>query len=387
MTIEDATQPAEPPEAQPEAQPEEQPSAVVFPDNPVLVAVTRGDSLENQHRGSAVVLDAEGNVVLAWGDVERLVFARSALKPMQALPLLEALPDAPDLTPERIALHASSHSGWPNHVALIEAWLGDMGLTHADLECGDLDWPYDALAARELARSGGTPCAAHHNCAGQHAGFLRLAQVLGAPTRGYVRHDHPVQQAGMAVLSDLTGLEVDAAPWGPEGCGIPSLALPSWAVALAMARLADPSGLAPARRAAVERLRAAMVAHPELIAGPGRCDTLVMRTTNGRVLVKSGAEGNVAAMLPARGLGLLVKIDDGDRRAAEVAFGLVLETLGELTAEERAALAPVFQPDVTNAAGHCAGKVLPVLPVESGEDDDEEEDGDRVDPWDEGWED
>ncbi|MBB4314873.1 asparaginase [Roseospira marina] len=358
---------------------------VAFPDNPVLVAVTRGETVENQHRGAAVVLDAEGTARLVWGDVERPVFARSALKPMQALPLLEALPDAPDLTPERIALHAASHIGRPEHVDRIRAWLADMGLSEADLECGDLDWPTEAEAARALARAGQTPGAAHHNCAGQHTGFLRLAQALGVPTRGYIHAHHPVQRAAMAAVSDLMGLDAAAAPCGLEGCGIPSVALPLWAVALGMARLADPSGLAPARRAAAERLRAAMVAHPELIAGPGWCDTRVMQVTRGRILVKRGAEGNAAAMLPERGLGVALKIDDGDRRAAEVALGLVLETLGELSAEERAALADVFQPAVTNAAGIVAGRVFPVVPLdEDGGDDDPE--ADRIDPWDEDWE-
>ncbi|MQX37123.1 asparaginase [Roseospira navarrensis] len=367
----------------------DQTPAVAFPDNPVLVATTRGETVENHHRGAAIVLDAEGNVVLAWGDVERPVFARSALKPMQALPLLEALPDAPDLTPERIALHASSHVGLPRHTALIEAWLAEMGLSDADLECGHLDWPTEPSTARAMARAGARPTAVHHNCAGQHAGFLRLAQAMGAPTRGYVQHDHPVQRAAMAAISDLTDLDAEAAPWGLEGCGIPSLALPLWAVALGMARLADPETLAPPRRSAAIRLRAAMAAHPDLIAGPGWCDTVVMETTRGRVLVKRGAEGNTAAMLPERGLGLALKIDDGDRRAAEVALGLVLETLGELSAPEREALATVFQPAVTNAAGASAGRVLPVLPVENPpqEEEEEDDDGDRIDPWDEGWDD
>ncbi|MBB4287536.1 asparaginase [Roseospira goensis] len=357
---------------------------LLFPDNPVLVALTRGETIESWHRGAAIALDAEGRPLLAWGDVDRPSFARSALKPLQALALLEALPDAPDLTPERIALHTASHSGWPMHVDRIRAWLEAMGLSEADLACGDRDWPLDAAAVRALAAAGGRPGPAHHNCAGQHAGFLRLAQALGAPTRGYAGHDHPVQRAAMAVLSDLTEVDATAAPWGPEGCGIPALALPLWAVALGMARLADPRALAPTRRAAVERLRAAMAAHPALVAGPGRADTRVIEATAGRVLSKAGAEGNVAAMVPEHGIGVALKIDDGGKRAAEVALGLVLETLGVLSAQERADLADLFQPTVTNAAGRTAGRALPVLPPDDDEDDD---DGLRVDPWDEAWDD
>lgn len=362
---------------------------LAFPDNPVLAAVTRGELIETFHRGAAAVLTADGSVALAWGDIDRLVFPRSAIKPMQALALLEALPDAPDLTAERVALHTASHGGWPMHVTAIRAWLAQMGLSEQDLECGAGDWPLDATAARALARDGGAPTPAHHNCAGQHAGFLRLARHLGGPTRGYVEAAHPVQQAVMAVLSDLCEVEACEAPAGLEGCGIPSLALPLWAVALGTARLADPAGLAPARRAAVLRLRAAMTAHPDLIAGPGRCDTRVAQVTQGRILTKIGADGAIVAMVPEQGLGVAVKVDSGAGQAAEVALGLVLQRLGVVSEDELVALAAVFQPRLTTAAGRAAGRVLPVLPAEEMNDTvgDDGDEGGAVDPWDEDWDD
>lgn len=358
--------------------------SVVFPDNPVLAATTRGPVVESFHRGAAIVLDAEGYPLLAWGDVERPVLARSALKPLQALALLEALPDAPDLTDERVALHTASHSGWPETVARIRDWLSEMGLDQDALACGADDSPLDPAAALALARCGEAPGRIHHNCSGQHAGLLRLALALGQDPDGYERPDHAVQRALGACLGALTDIDAAAAPRGVEGCGIPSLALPLWAVALGMARLADPGGLTPTRRRAARRLCAAMAAHPTLVGGPGRADTRVMQVTGGRVLVKEGAEGNIAAVLPARGLGLAVKIDDGARRAAHAALGLVLETLTLITADEREALADVFQPALTNAAGVPVGRVLSVRPDDPDEDDDTDP---PVDPWDEGWED
>lgn len=359
---------------------------IAFPDNPVLVATTRGEVIESFHRGAAIALSADGIPRLVWGDVERPVFARSALKPLQAMALLEALPDAPDLTPERVALHTASHSGWPMHVDRVRRWLSDMGLSEADLECGAEDWPFDPAAARALAAAGGTPGPAHHNCSGQHAGFLRLARAMGAPTAGYLHRDHLVQQAVTAVLSDLTDVDAAAAPSGIEGCGIPSPALPLWAVALGLARLADPAELSPARATAAVRLRSAMAAHPDLVAGPDRFDTCVMTATAGGVLIKVGAEGTMAAILPRLGLGAVVRMDDGAARAAPVAMGLVLERLGALTEGERDALLPVLQPDVRNAAGRTVGRVLPVLPPDPDEDEEDEED-ERIDPWDEGWDD
>ena len=291
-----------------------------------------------------------------------------------------------DLTPERIALHTASHSGWPETVDPIRAWLAEMGHDETVLACGSGEGPLDPQAALSLAREGGVSGRAHHNCAGQHTGFVRLAHALGVDPVGYEQPDHPVQRAVAAVLDSMTDIETATAPAGVEGCGIPSLALPLWAVALGMARLADPSGLPGPRRRAAQRLVAAMAAHPTLVGGPGRGDTRIMQTTGGRVLAKEGADGNIVAMVPGRGLGVAIKIDDGARRGAHVALGLVLETLGVLDPSEREALADVFQPVLTNAAGDPVGRVFPVCPEESDDSKEEdEEDGPRTDPWDEGW--
>jgi len=353
---------------------------VAFPDNPVLATFTRGDGVESFHRGAAIVLDADGAVRLAWGDVERPVFARSALKPVQALALLETAPESPLLTDERVALHTASHSGWPQHTERIASWLTDLGLSATDLACGDQDGPMDPRAGLALAAAGGTPSALHHNCSGQHAGFLMLAGLLGVPLARYDAPDHPVQRIVTAILGEMTDLDPNALPWGVEGCGVPSPAVPLWALALGAARLADPTGLPPVRAKAAIRLRRAMATHPELIAGPGRSDTLVAQATGGRILSKIGAEGVVMALLPDAGLGVAVKIDDGAARAADLALGAVLETVGALDDSTRAALTGLFQPTLTNAAGHSVGHGLPVRPVETDSEDDE-----GPDPWD--WED
>ncbi|MBB4265552.1 asparaginase [Roseospira visakhapatnamensis] len=359
---------------------EDEPPSVAFPDNPVLAAITRDPGIESHHRGAVIVLDAAGAVRLAWGDVERPVFPRSALKPIQALALLEALPDPGALSDERVALHTASHSGWPAHTDRVAAWLADLGLSTDALSCGAGDWPMDPAAARALAATGARPSALHHNCSGQHTGFLMLAGLMGVSPRGYASADHPVQRAVTAVIADMTDVAPDSLPWGVEGCGVPSPAMPLWAVALGMARLADPSGLSPGRAAAATRLRRAMAAHPDLVAGPGRCDTRVASATGGRVLTKIGAEGNVVALIPDAGLGLALKIDDGAGRGAELALGSVLDALSLLQDSERAALADLFQPTVTNAAGRIVGRGLPVRPAEADSDD-----ADDGDPWD--WDD
>ena len=273
--------------------------------NPVFVEVTRGDLVESRHRGAAAVVDADGSVVHAWGDVERPVFSRSAIKPLQALPLVEtgaagrfAVSDA------EIALACGSHGGAPEHVRPVAAWLERIGLAPADLECGTHP-PMDQAAAGALVRAGEDPSPLHNNCAGKHAGFLTTAVHLGETPAGYVRPDHPVQKRIEGVLADLGGGGLEGAARGTEGCGIPVIAMPLTAIARAMARLADPRGLAPARAAAVRRIVAAMTGHPDLVAGRERFDTVAIKAGRGALRGQDrrrrGLRGRRGLVGPGRG--------------------------------------------------------------------------------------
>ena len=325
--------------------------------NPVFVEVTRGDMVESRHRGAAAVVDADGSVVHAWGDVERPVYSRSAIKPLQALPLVEtgaaerfAVSDA------EIALACGSHGGAPEHVRPVAAWLERIGLAPGDLECGTHP-PMDPAAAGALVRAGEDPSPLHNNCSGKHAGFLTTAVHLGEATAGYVRPDHPVQKRIERVLADLGGVALEGAARGTDGCGIPVIAMPLTAIARAMARLADPRGLAPARAAAVRRLVAAMTGHPDLVAGRERFDTVAIEAGRGAFVVKIGAEGVYVAAVASLGLGVALKIDDGARRAAETAMAVLLRHLGALDAKAQAALKPYLDRPVPDRAGVRVGSV------------------------------
>ena len=329
--------------------------------NPVLVEVTRGGAVESRHRGAVAVADPSGRLVATWGDPTTSVFPRSALKPVQALPLAESGALAAwGLGNAELALATASHTGRPGHTDRVAAWLARLGLSAADLECGAHP-PTDPATARALAVAGQAPSPLHNNCSGKHAGFLTLARTLGAPTAGYVHPDHPVQRRVTAAIAALTGCDPAAAPCGVDGCGIPVFGLPLAGLATAMARLAAPDGLETGRRLAARQVVAAMQAHPELVAGPGRMGTEIMRRAPGLVL-KGGAEGVFAAILPEAGLGVAVKIDDGAGRAAEVAMLAVLVRLGRLPADGRPDLAAWLRPPVLNVAGRPTGEIRAVLP-------------------------
>lgn len=311
--------------------------------NPVLVEVTRGPFVESIHRGAVAIADARGNAVLALGDTGAAVYPRSSLKPIQALPLVEAgAADAFGVSREELALACASHSGEPMHTTRVARWLERLGLGESDLACGAQSSRYEPVA-EDMIRRGEAPTRLHNNCSGKHTGFLTVARHWNVATEGYERHAHPVQQAIARTLAELAGIAGEL-PWGIDGCTAPNFAIPLAAFARALAQLADPALLPASRANAAKRIVAAMIAHPELVAGTGRACTLLMRAGRGRFAVKTGAEGVYAGIVPGAGLGIALKIDDGAGRAAETAIGFLLARMGlvEPAGVDELARAPVL---------------------------------------------
>jgi L-asparaginase II len=327
--------------------------------SPILVEVTRGAMVESHHRGAAAVVDAAGGVVMAWGDVERPVYARSAMKPLQAMPLVESgAADRFGLGPRELAIACGSHSGEAAHVDVVGGWLARAGLGAGDLECG-AHGPFDPTAARALAARGEAPSALHNNCSGKHAGFLTTARHLGEATRGYIEAEHPAQRRVLAVIAAMTGLDLSRAPRGRDGCGIPVIGLPLAGLARAMARMVDPRGLDTCRAAAARRLLEAMAAEPTMVSGTTGFAAALLRAAGDRVRAKPGAEGVWAAALPRLGLGLALKIEDGAGRAGEVALCAILRRLGMLDDAAIAALDGRALPPVRSVAGLEVGEIRP----------------------------
>lgn len=318
------------------------------PSNPVLVEVTRGGAVESRHLGACIVVDAAGRVVHAVGDVERMVFPRSAIKPVQALPLLETgAAEHYQITDAELALACSSHNGEANHVAGVKAWLARMDLGEADLACG-IHPSLQMDVALDLARAGIALGRAHNNCSGKHAGFLCTALHMGEPLKGYERAEHPVQQRVKAAMERLSGVKLDAHACGVDGCGIPACAMPLSALARAMARMTEHP-----------RITRAMTTHPEMVAGSGRSDSRIMAALGGRVATKIGAEGVHVAIVAEGGLGIALKIDDGAGRASDVAMTNVLDKLGLLDATARELLADLLEKPLINTLGATVGTLRP----------------------------
>ncbi len=323
---------------------------------PVVVEVTRGPMVESRHEGAAAVMKADGNVVAAWGDIDAPIYPRSANKPIQAMAFVESgAVERFGLGDEHISLACASHNGEPRHVSTVRAWLGKLGLSEDDLECG-AHAPRLQPALEAMLRDGGTPTAAYNNCSGKHSGFLSGAVAHGEPTRGYIKYDHPVQRRLRDVMTDLCGANAHDFAWGTDGCGIPTLATPIRLLARAMASMADPSRLSNRHAEAATRIRTAISAEPFMMAGTGRFCTKVNSAAPGVVQIKSGAEGVCCGMLPTLGLGVALKMWDGAGRASEVAMATILSHLGLLPAKSRD---EILSHPVNNVVGLLVGEMRP----------------------------
>jgi L-asparaginase II len=319
--------------------------------NPVLIELTRGSLVESVHAGALAVARATGDLVAAVGDVAAPIFPRSAIKPLQAIACVESgAPDRLGFGEREIALSCASHSGTPAHTSLALSMLQRAGLAPEALVCG-VHEPMDIASAHALIRSGSAPTALNHNCSGKHCAMLATAVHSHEPTDGYWRPDHPVQVRIAGVLEDLTGCRLGPEVRGIDGCSVPNWAIPLSGLAQAFARFATGEGVDAARATACRRIAAACWTHPDLVAGPGRLDTLVMQQLPGSVLMKSGAEGVYCGALPERGLGFALKIDDGAKRAAEVVAVEVISRLFPVARD----VGPV--PGLTNWRGVEVGRI------------------------------
>ncbi|MFZ1469726.1 MAG: asparaginase [Paracoccaceae bacterium] len=305
-----------------------------------MAELWRGGVLESTHLGHAVICDASG-VVEAWGNPDAVIFPRSSCKMIQALPLLETgAAAARGLSDAHLALSCASHQGAHLHVDMAGRWLADLGLAESDLRCGAHE-PFDRDERDRLIRGHESPCQLHNNCSGKHSGFLTVTQHLKAGPE-YLQMDHPLQRAILAATEEVTGESISG--WGVDGCSAPNFAMSLAGLGRAMAGFANARDGQGARQSAMHRLTRSMAAYPDLVAGTGRACTELMQAMGGRVAIKTGAEAVFVAILPEKGLGIALKVLDGNSRASEAAIAHLLVRAGVLDAAHPATqrrLAPV----------------------------------------------
>jgi L-asparaginase II len=333
----------------------------------LLVEIRRGPVTESIHHGHLIAIDGDGQTVAQLGAPERVTYLRSSAKPFQALPLITTgAADRFHFSTEELAIACGSHNGDPLHTRTVQSMLRKIGLSESALKCGTHE-PYSPEAAHQLRERREKPNVLHNNCSGKHAGMLALALHLGAEIETYDEPEHPVQVAITRVIEQFSGLPQKSIRVGVDGCGVPVHGVPVQAMALMYARLImPPANYDGKTRAACERIVSAMKAYPEMIGGETESlDTALMRIVPGGLIAKAGAEGLfTAGVMPSekwpRGLGLALKIEDGDKgsRARRPAVVETLHQLGVLADTAVSALASFSKPMITNHRGEAVGEAV-----------------------------
>ena len=299
--------------------------------NPVLVEITRRPKVESIHRGAICVIDGDGKTVLEVGNTGQPVFPRSAVKSIQALPLIESgAADAWGFGDKELSFACASHSGEAEHIAMARSMLATAGLDETVLECAGHWSSQQAVILEQANIYDSMPPAICNNCSGKHSGFVCTAAHMGVDPAGYVGRDHAVQRGINDALQDVTGAAHDEDICGTDGCEIPTYAVPLRALANGFARMVTGNGLARERAKAASRLLNACMNQPFYMAGTKRFCTDVMILAEGRIFAKTGAEGVFCGAIPELGVGIALKCDDGSPRGSEAMMAsLLARLLGE----------------------------------------------------------
>jgi L-asparaginase II len=320
-----------------------------LPEDAPLAAVRRGALVESVHRGRLAVCDPEGNVLEAVGDPDAYIYPRSSAKPFQALPLvLSGAAEAFGLTDRELAVACASHNAEEPHLAAVRSILEKSGLTEDDLQCG-AHLPLYEPEADKLIRSGEDPRPIHGNCSGKHAGMLAVCVHEGWETATYRDPGHPLQRRILGLIAEVCGPREDEVLIAGDSCGVPAFALPLRSFATGFARVATGNALPDELALAALCIGDAMREHPFMVAGRGRFDTELMRSTD--LLVKGGAEA-VLAVGSRDGWGMVLKISDGALRGVRP---VALAALGGMGVEVPGAVS-----DVRGLHGEKVGEIWPL---------------------------
>ena len=281
------------------------------------VAVTyRSDVPESVHHAAMVGLDRDGNVAFAFGEPDVAVYPRSSTKPLQAHAMVSSGLDLPD---DLLALVCASHDGLTMHLDGVRRILATVGLDESAL-ANTPDLPLDDAESERVVRAGGHESSLQQNCSGKHAGMIATCVAAGWPRdRSYLNVGHPLQQAITDGIPALTADRVYGI--GVDGCGAPAHVISL----IGLARSFRAMAVGDAGEAG-RRIHRAMTSHPDMVGGPTRDVTRLMRGVPG-LMAKDGAEGVYAAALPD-GRAVALKVADGANRPRPPLMRAALILLG-----------------------------------------------------------
>jgi L-asparaginase II len=330
-----------------------------------VAEVTRGDCVESIHAGTIVVADAHGRLVASAGAPDTFAYFRSSAKPFQAIPVIESgAADGFGFTPAELALCCASHHAEPSHQRQVAAMLKKIGLSPQHLQCG-IPLPSNQAEAARVTTGEVAPSPLQCDCSGKHAGMLAVCMHEGYDVATYLKNEHPLQIQILRIIGEVLRVPVDAIAPAKDGCSLPTFGSSVATFARSYATLADPKGSDSLHQKALDRLRSAMMAHPENVSGSGSFVTDLMALASGRIVAKTGAEGLICIGIPEASLGIAIRIADGSFR---VHPEVVIETLRQLGLMDDvffATLSERHPPIVRNHNGWAVGEYRPVFSLET----------------------
>ena len=288
-----------------------------------MVEVTRSDEVESCHNGVAVLINSSGDILKEWGNSEKLIYPRSALKPIQSLNLYKnGVAEGLDISDEYIALSTASHHSESFHQKMVTDWLKKINLKEDNLSCGH-DWPWnleDKFVAKINSKK---KRRIFHNCSGKHCAHLAVSKFKDLSIKDYNQKNHPIQKELINLIENLSDHKIKNI--GIDGCTLPNPLIPLKKFAYAMAQIADFNKLNE-NSVIAKRIFESCIKFPEITGGTNSVNCALTKLSEGKIFFKNGAEGVFVAIIPEQKSALVVKIDDGASRAAEIAIaGLISE--------------------------------------------------------------
>lgn len=308
--------------------------------HPLIVEVTRGSIVESTHQVIFVVTDRKGQVIDYHGNIEYVIPPRSSLKLLQAIPLVDSgAAEAYKLHDKHIVLACASHRAQKHHLAAVDEWFALIQKDESILRCGP------ALP---------TNSPKSHNCSGKHLGMVTTGLHLKMDPTNYDRYEHPIQELQRKLMSEIFGLDFFKLPYGGDGCGIPTFGVPLQKLASAMSYFYK-EDLTETRKNALIRIIDAIKKYPEYLSGQDDFVFQLITATQGRCIVKPGAEGTYTGLMPEKGYAFSMKVIDGNCRAADVASMALFRHFGAVSAKEAEQLKEFIEPAILDSRGHKVG--------------------------------
>ena len=328
-----------------------------------IAEVLRGEQVESVHQGIIAVVNKNVKILASLGDTQSLSFFRSAARPFQALPVVESgvVVDYA-FTLKDIAIIIGSHNGEPEHCEVVSEVLEKIGLSADYLRCGIMP-PRHKFSYEQLLIEGVDPSPLHNESSGIHAGMLVLARYLKQPLDDYYLPEHPVQQEIIQCVAEAAGLRPEDIPLGIDSCNVPTFALSIERMAYAYAKLAVPIHFSEVRNTACEIVKAIYSSYPFLLAGTDRFTTDLLKATGSKFIAQDGAEGVYCLGIPDEGIGIAVKIADGNERVIPPVVISLLDQLGFLTAKEKDRLSAYSKGLIYNACNKLVGEIRPAFSI------------------------